>query len=109
MSNLKEIFTLSIDLNKIDKSKIKEVTRKDGTLAKFLDLTLYVNDEADSYNQIGSVSLGQSKEEREAQKPKVYIGNAKRQWAANGGSTQPLPRQNNGMGLTEEEENSLPF
>lgn len=83
MSELKEILTLSVDLTKIDKSKIKEVTRKDGTKALFIDLTVYINSEADQYNNIGSVAINQSKEEREARSPKVYIGNAKKQWASN--------------------------
>lgn len=94
MSELKEIFTLSVDLTKIDKSKIKEVTRKDGTKALFIDLTLYVNSEADQYSNIGSVSINQSKEEREAKAPKVYVGNAKRQWASSSVSASEVSSLN---------------
>jgi len=77
-----EIINISIDLTKIDKSKIKEVTLKSGNKAKFLDLTVFIKDEQDQYGNIASVSLGQTKEERDAAEPKVYIGNGKRTWAS---------------------------
>ena len=79
-------------------------TRKDGSIAKFYDVSLFINDEPDQYNNIGSIATGQTKEEREAKAPKTYIGNAKRQWAAN----NPNP-VSTATGLTEEEDNSLPF
>ena len=35
----------SIDLNKIDKSKVKEVKLKDGSVAKFYDIKVVLKDE----------------------------------------------------------------
>ena len=107
MSELKEILTLSVDLTKIDKSKIKEVTRKDGTKALFIDLTLYVNSEADQYSNIGSVAINQSKEEREAKAPKVYVGNAKRQWASSSVSASEVGNLN--VKSQEDLSQDLPF
>ena len=34
--------SLSIDLNKLDKSKFKQVTKKDGSVANYLNLTTYI-------------------------------------------------------------------
>jgi hypothetical protein len=104
MSNLKEIFSISIDLNKIDESKIKEVKLKNGNTALFYDVSLFINDEPDQYNNIGSIATGQTKEEREARTPKTYIGNAKRQWSAN----NPNPTST-ATGLTQQESDDLPF
>ena len=44
-----QILNGSIDLTKIDKTKIKEVTKKDGTIAKYLDVSIFVNDSEDDY------------------------------------------------------------
>jgi len=79
-----EIIKCSIDLNKIDKSKINTVQLKKGGEGKFLDLIIFINDEQDEYGNIASVSLGQTKEEREKAVAKVYIGNGKRTWASTG-------------------------
>lgn len=82
-----QILNGSIDLTKIDKTKIKEVTKKDGTIAKYLDVSIFVNDSEDDYKNIASMTIGQTKEEREAKTPKVYLGNLKRTWASSGEPT----------------------
>ena len=79
---MSQILNGSIDLNKIDKSKIKTVTLKDGSIAKFFDISIFINDEQDKYNNIASISGGQSKEERESKTPKIYLGNLKRTWSS---------------------------
>ena len=90
-----EIISFSIDLQKIDKSKINNVTRKDGTLARFIDVSVVINDEQDTYGNIASMSLGQSKSEVAAKTPKVYLGNGKRVWASNAANkTQEQPQSN---------------
>ena len=90
-----QILNGSIDLTKIDKTKIKEVTKKDGTIAKYLDVSIFVNDSEDDYKNIASMTIGQTKEEREAKVPKVYLGNLKRTWASSGEPTSkaPTPKQ----------------
>ena len=64
-----------IDLTKIDKSKITD--GKNGQ--KFLDISISINDES-RFGRNASISIGQSKDEREAKQPKVYVGNAKVVW-----------------------------
>lgn len=70
----------SIDLSLIDKSKIKEVTLKSGKVAKYYDIEIYLKDEKDQYGNDVSVSIGQTKEEREQKVTKVYLGNGKTVW-----------------------------
>lgn len=67
------LINASIDLAKIDKSKIIE---KDGK--KYLNLTVSVNDEVNQYNQNVSISVAQSKDEKG--QPKTYLGNGRVVW-----------------------------
>ena len=90
-----QILNGSIDLTKIDKTKIKEVTKKDGTTAKYLDVSIFINDSEDDYKNIASMTIGQTKEEREAKSPKVYLGNLKRTWASSGEPTATAKPQIN--------------
>lgn len=69
------IIAASIDLSKIDKSRIVE--GKNG--GKYFNVTIAVNDESRFGNNV-SISTGQSKEEREAKEPKTYLGNGKVVW-----------------------------
>lgn len=77
-----EILSGSIDLSKIDKSKIKEVVKKDGTKALYYDVSIFIKNEQDQYNNIASISQSQTKEERESKIPQIYLGNLKRTWSA---------------------------
>ena len=97
------IINASIDLSKIDTSKIYE---KDGK--KWLSISISVNDETHYGNNVG-ISIAQTKEERDAKKPKTYLGNGKVVWNSgtivNAESHQQLaPEQ-----MTKEEESNLPF
>ena len=70
----------SIDLNKIDKTKII-TTDKNGNPfengAKYLNVAVWVNDEVDQYGNTASIQISQSKEERESGVKSIYIGNLK--------------------------------
>lgn len=71
------IFNGSIDVTKIDKSKLVK-----GAKGTYLNITFVVNDADDQFGNRASISIGQSKEEREAKQPKVYLGNAKLTWSS---------------------------
>ena len=77
---MSKMLTGSIDLNKIDKSKIVS-TNKDGKPfengAKYLNVVIWINDEADKYGNNASIQISQTKEEREAGVKATYIGNLK--------------------------------
>jgi hypothetical protein len=102
---LKEVLGCSIDLTKIDKTKIKEVPCKDGHTGKFIDISILINDEPDQYNNICSVALGQTKEEREAKVNKVYLGYGKRIYA----STAQASMKPESTPLSEMPKDDLPF
>jgi hypothetical protein len=71
--------SVSIDVTKIDKSRIKEVTKKDGSVAKYVNLTTFINPtEEDQYGNHGFIAQSQDKEEREsgAERPPI-LGNVK--------------------------------
>jgi hypothetical protein len=74
-----QLLSVSLDLTKIDKSKIVE--GKNG--GKYLNLTISVNDQDDQYGNNISVWGSQSKEEREAKANRVFIGNGKKLWEDN--------------------------
>lgn len=90
------ILNLSIDLTKIDKSKLKD--------GKYLNTQIFINDETKYGNNV-SMAYSQTKEERDAKTPKQYIANGK------------VVYVNNGITVAEKEEtpqetkqvDSLPF
>jgi hypothetical protein len=65
------IIQMSIDLTKIDKSKLKD--------GKYLNVTLSVNDETRYDNNV-SMCYNQSKDERDAGAKKVYFANGRVVW-----------------------------
>tara|TARA_R110002049_G_scaffold285327_1_gene466149 strand:+ start:218 stop:538 length:321 start_codon:yes stop_codon:yes gene_type:complete len=85
------IIKASINLNAIDKSKIIE-----GKKGKYLPITITVNDEPDQFGNQGPVCMDQSKEEREAKSPKVYLGNVKVVWT-NGMFPDKIPYEGGGQ------------
>lgn len=80
---MSEIFSGSIDLNKIDKTKVVE--GKNGQ--KYYNVQVSINDTVDQYGNIGSIIENQSKEQRERKDKKVYLGNVKSVWKSNSSAT----------------------
>ena len=80
------IIKASIDLNKIPKDKIYI-----GKKGKYLPITVTINDEVDQFGNQGPVVVEQTKEERETQTPKTYLGNVKVVWT-NGNNVDTAPR-----------------
>jgi len=68
-----KIINASIDLTKIDKSKINQHANG----AKYYNITIYLNDEPNKYGQDVSIATSISKDEREAGVKQTYIGNGK--------------------------------
>jgi hypothetical protein len=69
------IISGSIDLTKIDKSKIYE-----GKKGKYYPVTVVVNDEVGQYGDSGYIMTEQTKDERDAKAQKQYLGNVKVIW-----------------------------
>ena len=100
------IIKTSIDLTKIDKTKIIS-----GAKGKYLPISLTLNDELDQFGNQGPVIIEQSKEERAAKVAKVYLGNCKVVWT-NGENVSPPPRDGQPQAAPAKQavvEDDLPF
>lgn len=109
-----KIISASIDLAKIDKSKIV-TTDKSGQPftngAKYLNVQIVLNDDVDQYGNDTAIRINQSKEEREKGEKPVYLGNGKTVWSDQANATtvhqaqviSPTPTAQN------EAEDDLPF
>ena len=100
------IIKTSINLSLIPKDKI--IIGKKG---KYLPIAISVNDEPDQFGNQGPVVVDQTKEEREAKVPKVYLGNSKVVWT-NGTMPDPIPFKTGGsqaQPVKKEVKEDLPF
>lgn len=70
------LINVSLRVDKLPKEKF--VQGKDG--AVFYNFTIAVNDESNQWGQNVSLTDSQTKEEREAKKPKSYLGNGTVIW-----------------------------
>jgi hypothetical protein len=97
-----QLLAVSIDLTKIDKTKIVE--GKNG--GKYVNVTLSVNDTEDQYGNNVSLWQSQSKEEREAKANRVFLGNGKKLWSDD---SKPQAETSKKAMKKEEEFLDLPF
>jgi hypothetical protein len=75
--------------------------------AKGVDLTISMSNEQNNYGQNLSVFVSQSKEDRDAKKPKYYVGNGKVFWTD---GTVKVAEKVEGQSPTQEKkEDDLPF
>lgn len=102
------MITVSIDLAKIDKSRIKTTDKGQ----KFYNLVVDERKEPDTYGNTHTVYESQSKEERERKDKKNYIGNGKEYKFQNSNTQQPsagyTPPANNAP-TANAVEDDLPF
>jgi hypothetical protein len=92
------ILNLSIDLSKVDKSKLVD--------GKYLNTQIFINDETKYGNNV-SMAYSQSKEQREAKEPKQYIANGKVVYVNNGIVVAEKEVEN--VVKTQETSSDLPF
>lgn len=93
------IISASIDLTKIDKSKI--ITGKKG---KYYNLDISVNDDKDKYGNDASISTALTKEEREGGVKRTYLGNGKVVWSNESPAQTTTP-----VDSTSPPDDDLPF
>jgi hypothetical protein len=95
------IIQMSIDVTKIDKSKLKD--------GKYLNVSISVNDETKYDNNV-SMCYNQSKEEREAGAKKVYFANGRVIWTDSVIKVAEKAIQNDiPTGNVSQEKDPLPF
>ena len=97
------LITASINLSKIDKSKIIE-----GKKGQYLPITISLNDDLDQFGNQGSMTISQSKEERDAKAEKSYLGNVKVVWT-NGDNVAAAPRDEQQTQINSTVKDDLPF
>jgi len=102
------IIKASIDLTKVDKTKIIN-----GKKGKYLPIIITLNDEIDQFGNNGPIVIGQSKEERDAKAAKTYLGNVQVVWT-NGENVEVPPRTDQPVKATQSVapdavEDDLPF
>ena len=94
----------NIDVTKIPKNKIYE-----GKKGKYIGVVNSLNNEADQFGQHGSVTVDQTKEERDAKEPKIYLGNLQVVWT----DGEPVPEKDSStmpmQTATTETKDDLPF
>ena len=83
------IISGSIDLTKINKTKIYE-----GKKGKYYPVTIVLNDEPGQYGDSGYIMTEQTKDERDAKASKEYLGNVKVVWT-NGQNVDRAPMDSN--------------
>jgi hypothetical protein len=95
------IIQMSIDVTKIDKSKLKD--------GKYLNVSISVNDETKYDNNV-SMCYNQTKEERESGAKKVYFANGRVIWTNNIIKVAEKSIQNDlPSGNVSSEDDGMPF
>jgi hypothetical protein len=97
------IVNFSINVEDIDKSKLIK-----GKKGSYLNLTMSINDET-KFGNNASVSVSQSKEEREAKEAKTYLGNGKVVWMSDAGVTVAEREQEMSTSTSAASQDDLPF
>ena len=95
------ILNLNLRVDKLPKEKF--VKGKDG--AVYYNFTISLNDETNQFGQNVTATDSQTKEEREAKKPKTYLGNGSVVWT-DGKITNATKKD---VIAKEEAADSLPF
>ena len=89
----------SIDVTKIDKSKIEK--------GKYYPITITLNNEVGKFGDSGYIAEGQTKEERDAKDPKNFLGNPKVVWTD--GENVAVPPRDDAPVLETVDDDDLPF
>jgi hypothetical protein len=95
---MSSIINLSIDLSKVDKSKLVD--------GKYLNTQIFVNDDTRYGNNV-SMAYSQSKEERESKVQKQYIANGRVVFTD--GAIKVAEKEVENVVKTQETSSDLPF
>lgn len=73
----------------------------------YINIGIWINDEDDQYGQCAGISLSQSKEQREKNEKKKYVGNLRRNKTSP--ATTQAPTSTPATGQTNLSDDDLPF
>lgn len=103
-----QLFSASLDVSKISKDKLVK-----GEKGNYLNITISINDEADKYGNVLTITESQTQEEREAKANRNYLANGKLVWSTEGGSVAKkapaTPTPSPSSEAVVEEGDDLPF
>lgn len=94
------ILNCSIDVTKIDKTKLIK-----GEKGTYLNLDVILNDQPNEWGKDVSVSLAQTKEEREVKAKRSYLGSGKKVFDSKLGKPTETTKTRNGITTTDD----MPF
>lgn len=94
------VIQLNLDLTKIDKTKIKPFTRKNGDKGQGYDVVIFLNDEPDEHGNYGFAATSTGKDEPRGN----ILGNVKI-----AGKKNEAPSSNRGSVQKPSHEDDLPF
>lgn len=98
---MSKLINLGIDVTKIPKEKL----RTDDKGRKWLNLSIWVEDQPDQYGNDVSCQIQQSQEEREAKTPRIYLGNGQKKF---GWDDAPKPTAAT-TASSDDEDQEIPF
>ena len=98
------LINFSLRVDKLPKEKF--VAGKDG--AHYYNGTISINDETNEWGQNVSIIDSQTKEERDAKKPKTYLGNGKVVWN-DGKITNAVKTEKEQAAVAVTADDDLPF
>ena len=96
-----KLIGIKIDVSKIDKSRLFQ-----GKKGTYLDADLWINEEPDQFGSDGSISMSQTKEERDRGDKKIYIGSSKKVF---GWESEPASAAAVSSGSGDDDGDSIPF
>lgn len=99
---MSKLINLGIDATKIPKSALRE----DDKGRKWLNLSIWIEDEPDQYGNDVSCHIQQTKEEREAKAKKIYLGNGQKKF---GWDELPKPKQAAAPASKQDDDGEIPF
>lgn len=91
---------ININLTAIKQNEGKTFKSKDGTKT-YINLQVSELKEVDKYGNTHTVFIEQTKEEREAKAPKIYVGNGKKWQSQNNQSATESPQSEQSAGDTD--------
>lgn len=102
---MSKLISLGIDATKIPRTALRE----DNKGRKWLNLSIWVEDTPDQYGNDVSCHIQQSKEEREAKTPKIYLGNGQKKFGWDDQPQAAAPKDSAPVNDDEDDADDLPF
>ena len=102
---MSRLLNISIDVTKIPREKIVQHDKG----GKYVSLDIWIEDEPNQWGKDASVSIGQTKDERERKERKVYCGNGKKLYGWSKPAEQAPQRSSQKPTTADDDMDEIPF